>query len=488
MLRTASSRWIGALLTLMACGVSSEPAAPPVNEDGWWERGVPVPAAAPVIPEAAPEPSLSRARPDPGAAARPDPGAAEPLPGLMAGDGAGFIGGGGRGGALGASGLGARGTGMGGGGGEGLGLKSLGEGRSGYGAPARMRTPAPAVQASPLRAGRTDDHQDWGAFTSWLQRWPEPSNLTAGYQVMNLDQRVWVTVDDTNGGPVPGAVVSLHRGDQLLYRAATHGDGRTVVFPGLVSGQADRISVTWRDHTSFAAWNGADTRLTLPEEAGLSGAVPVDVAFILDTTGSMGDEIERIRATLRQVVERLGQGERPISLRLGAVLYRDHGDAYLTRGYPLTADVERFRGALEDVAADGGGDAPEALNAGLADAVHQLPWRAEAAKVAFLIADAGPHMDRTGEVPYGTTALDALGRGVRVHTVAASGLPESGTLVFRQIAAVTRGQFVFIEYGGSTAATAASHGVANPGQVAANNLDQILYDRIKAEVDGWGVR
>jgi hypothetical protein len=485
MLRTASSRWIGALLTLMACGQSTEPAGPPVNEDGWWERGVTVPAAAPVIPEATP--TLS-----PKPAPHRDPARMHeeaPSPDSVDEGGVGHIISGGRGASLGGAGLGARSSVVAGGGvGEDLGIKGLGDGRSGYGAPARMRPPTPAAQASPLRAGRTDDHQDWGAFTSWLQRWPEPGNLTAGYQVMNLDQRVWVTVDDKNGGPVPGAVVSLHRGEQLLYSAATHGDGRTVVFPGLVSGQADRVSVTWRDRTSFTAWSGADTRLTLPQEAGLSGAVPIDVAFILDTTGSMGDEIERIRATLRQVVERLGQGERPISLRLGAVLYRDHGDAYLTRGYPLTADVERFRTALDDVAADGGGDTPEALNAGLADAVHQLPWRAEAAKVAFLIADAGPHMDRTGEVPYGTTSLDALGRGVRVHTVAASGLPESGTLVFRQIAAVTRGQFVFIEYGGSVAATAASHGVANPGQVASNNLDQILYDRIKAEVDGWGVR
>ncbi|HMV70278.1 MAG TPA: VWA domain-containing protein, partial [Myxococcota bacterium] len=250
----------------------------------------------------------------------------------------------------------------------------------------------------------------------------------------------------------------------------------------------DDVVIDWHGATTHAAWAGASVDARLPVQAAIARTVPIDVAFVLDTTGSMSDEIDRIRATLGQVVAKLGGGDRPIDLRIGAVLYRDHGDEYLTRVEPLTADVGAFRRKLDDVSAGGGGDEPEALNVGLSQAVHQLQWRQDAARVAFLIADAGPHMEIDGEVPYLTSSRDAAGAGLRVHTVAASGLPQSGTLVFRQVAAVTRGQFVFIEYGGSVAATAASHGVANPEQVSANNLDQILYDRVKAEVDGWGVR
>ena len=45
----------------------------------------------------------------------------------------------------------------------------------------------------------------------------------------------------------------------------------------------------------------------------------------------------------------------------------------------------------------GGGDGPESLNQGLAEAVGRADWREGAAKVMFLIADAQPHMDYDGD-------------------------------------------------------------------------------------------
>ena len=76
----------------------------------------------------------------------------------------------------------------------------------------------------------------------------------------------------------------------------------------------------------------------------------------------------------------------------------------------------------------------------------------------------------------------AVGRGIRIHSVAASGLDPFGTLVFRQAAQLARGKFVFIEYG-SAQATAESHGVA--GAVTSNNLDDILFREIRAEIEGY---
>ena len=80
-------------------------------------------------------------------------------------------------------------------------------------------------------------------------------------------------------------------------------------------------------------------------------------------------------------------------------------------------------------------------------------------------------------------AAAAAHRGIRVHTVAASGLDDRGSYAFRQIAQLTRGQFIYIEYG-SAAASAADHGVRGP--TSSNNLDDILYGRIRAEIDGYG--
>ena len=164
------------------------------------------------------------------------------------------------------------------------------------------------------------------------------------------------------------------------------------------------------------------------------------------------------------------------------MLYRDRGDEYITRSLPFTSDVRAFSERLQGVSAGGGGDEPESVNQALAEAVR-ANWRPGAAKVMFLVGDAPPHMDYQGDVPYGRSLKAAVAKGIRIHSVAASGLSPLGTLVWRQIAQFTRGKFIFIEYG-SAAATAESHGVT--GSYSSNNLDEIIYAQIRDELANWG--
>ena len=195
-----------------------------------------------------------------------------------------------------------------------------------------------------------------------------------------------------------------------------------------------------------------------------------------------GDEIQQIKSTLLRVTERLRALATDFDLRYGAVLYRDLGDEYLTKTHPFSHDIVAFDRALQQVTAGGGGDMPESLNQALAQAVA-MPWREGAAKVAFLIGDAPPHMDYQGDVPYVDSAVRAIGKGLRIHSVAASGLDAVGTLVFRQTAQLTRGKFIFIEYG-SKEESARRHGVTGP--VMSNNLDDIVYEQIRDELEHWG--
>lgn len=376
-----------------------------------------------------------------------------------------------------------RGSGVGGGGyGEGAGL-----GAKLKGAEPRLVHPPRPLQ--PLRAGTTDDNADFASFLTFLGTWTDRPGFAARWQPMNVRDRGLVRVSDASGRPLPGATVTLLADGRPVHTARTYGDGGAPVYPWIAPGAGTvfEVEVSAAGGTARTPWSpGTDADVALRVASAPEDAVPVDVAIVLDTTGSMSDEIERIKETLLTTVGRLEGLDRPVALRFGAVLYRDHGDDYVTRAIPFTEAAQGFDQALRRVEAGGGGDTPEALNEGLAAAVGSgLRWRAGAAKVAFLIADAPPHMDYAQDVPYGTTALKAVGEGVRVHTVAASGLDEAGSLVFRQIAQLTRGRFVFIEYGGDVARSAASHGVASAEQVASNNLDQILFDRIKAEVDGW---
>lgn len=380
-----------------------------------------------------------------------------------------------------AGGLGTVGAGRGGGGtayGKGVGwIGGSGRGR------AVGPTPRPAPGAPALKAACTDDNADFATYLDFLAAWTDVPDRSRHLQWLEVHERVAVEVVDAAGRPVPGVTVGL--GDDTRHPVATTlGDGRTYVYPGLHDGDATVLTARLGGAAVSGPVRDGAVRLQLPSEHPVADAVPLDVAFLLDTTGSMDDEIERIKATLLDVVDDLEALERPVDLRLGAVAYRDRGDDYVTRVAPFTGDAQAFHGVLRRVQAGGGGDTPEDLNAALTTALDDLDWRDGAARVAFVIADAPPHMDYADQVPYGDAAARALAEGIRIHTVAASGLDDVGSLVFRQIAQLTRGEFVFITYG-STAASAADHGV-DGRQLASNDLDAILFERIRREVDGWG--
>jgi hypothetical protein len=379
-------------------------------------------------------------------------------------------------------------------------VSGIGEALGGHHKRGSMSMPHPVPLPSspnPLRAGTTDDNEDFDAYLSFLDGWTERPGVSGRYDAMEVSGRRAVIVRDATGAPLPGARVSVldPATERVIWSGTTFGDGRMPFYPKLnpaglpvvdgavvpeggwivqASSNSQTISQRWTHEHS-------DLELQLDVEPVL-GPVQLDVAFVIDTTGSMADEIARIKQTLLKLTERLGD-EQEVELRYGAVLYRDLGDAYVTSRHPFTADLEAFDAALQDIQARGGGDMPESLNQGLAEAVGGLEWRDGVAKVAFVIADAPPHTDYQEDVSYSRSAASALHNGIRIHTVAASGLDDLGSLVFRQISQLTRGKFIFIEYG-SVAASASDHGVV--GSVSSNNLDDILYRQIRSEIQGWG--
>ena len=350
-----------------------------------------------------------------------------------------------------------------------------------------------AAAVKTLKAGTTDDNADYDKFLEFLAEWEAKPGMETRYQPLDVSNRRHVLVVDSDGDPVPGAVVTIVDADRdvVLTAARTYGDGRAPYYPNLSLAGGDSaptnllVEVRVGEFGSWVRWDDGSEELVLEVDdvAPVVDPVPLDVCFLIDTTGSMSDEIASIKASLLQVTAKLREQERPLDLRYGAVLYRDLGDEYITARYAFDPDVDAFDAALKSVKSGGGGDTPESLNQGLAEAVSADDWRPEAAKVVFLVADAPPHLDYEGDVWYGESLRAAVAKGVKVHSVAASGLDQVGTLIFRQIAQYTRGKFIFIEYG-EKGASAAKHGVK--GTVKSNNLEDILFEQIREEIDSYG--
>ena len=117
-----------------------------------------------------------------------------------------------------------------------------------------------------------------------------------------------------------------------------------------------------------------------------------------------------------------------------ALAGRDREDDFAVRSYDWDGDMEALRGEVRGLEAKGGGDRLESVNEGLHAAASQLVWWGDdAVKVVFLVGDAGPHLDDEQDRDYAVEMRKALARGIKVHTVATSGLREFGEYVLSDL-------------------------------------------------------
>jgi hypothetical protein len=168
----------------------------------------------------------------------------------------------------------------------------------------------------------------------------------------------------------------------------------------------------------------------------------LDVTLLLDTTGSMGDELAYLQTEFDAIATTIHDKFPQASARFGLVLYKDQGDAYVTRKFELTSDVATFRANLQQQTHGGGGDYPEAVEEGLSQAVS-LKWRTgSTARLVFWVADAPHHPGREDAV---RQAIDgALAKGIHVYPVAASGTDDRTEYTMRSAAQITGGRYLFL--------------------------------------------
>jgi Mg-chelatase subunit ChlD len=177
----------------------------------------------------------------------------------------------------------------------------------------------------------------------------------------------------------------------------------------------------------------------------------MDLAFCIDTTGSMQAEIDMVKTKTKELVAKLSSGKPAPIVRVGLVAYRDQGDAYVTKVFPFTDDIDKVVKDISDLRAEGGGDGPEAVDRGLHVALKDLHWDSSkhTAKLLFLIGDAGPHGAPT-DLDWRQDCREAISSGVQINTIGCSGLEsypaKQGVDVFKQIAQLTDGKYDTLAY------------------------------------------
>lgn len=131
----------------------------------------------------------------------------------------------------------------------------------------------------------------------------------------------------------------------------------------------------------------------------------IDVVFAIDATGSMKDDVQKLREEwIPRLVESL---KKYGSVRLGLLLYRDYNDTYRLMGLPVkrfefTDKIDVFTKNLNNFVIYGneGGDIPEAVYEALYAGIEFYRWRKDAYRKIILIGDAEPHPSPRGTGKY----------------------------------------------------------------------------------------
>lgn len=319
---------------------------------------------------------------------------------------------------------------------------------------ARLTIDGP-VDSGPPRAGSTDDNETFAEYLAYLDR---IAGLDIAVRAIDVRQQHRVVVTGSNGAPVAGVAVEVLQEGAVIGTVRTGADGVALLHPAAMSERETTEALTYSVEGIQGSLDAPAIAVELERPGGPDAVVALDVLFLIDATGSMGDEIERLKSTVDEVALRASALDTPVDLRLGLTVYRDEGDAYVTRTFDFTADVGSFQAALADVTADGGGDYPEALDEALADALAKPAWRSPdtTIQLVFLLADAPPQIGRQVEQPYDASLRIAAERGIRIYPIASSGSDDQAEYVFRQLAQFTGSRFVFLSYGVGGAAVGES--------------------------------
>jgi hypothetical protein len=328
-----------------------------------------------------------------------------------------------------------------------------------------------AILAGQVTGGEWSDHDNWdfwlnllsdnGQFGRWVRHWQ-----------LNPVNRTIVKVTDESGNPIRGAEVSAS-----AFKAVTDHNGIAYLFTGLADRNNQQQSSPAIGTITITAGGITETIMNPADynEVTLAGASSpaktLDLMFVVDTTGSMGDELEFLKVELEDVISRVSRDNGNMNIRLSVNFYRDHGDEYLVRPFPFTTDIQSQIINLRAQSADGGGDIPEAVDEALQNAIHEHDWDDDSIKLMFIVLDAPPHHNSTTIPAMPRLMTEAAEKGIRAVPVVSSGGCKETEFLMRSLAIVTGGSYTF-----TTAHSGIGYGHVEPtiGDYEVEKLNDIL--------------
>lgn len=308
------------------------------------------------------------------------------------------------------------------------------------------------IQGKPgtLTAGEVSDFSKWDL---WSDVSGEDLAQWRTFWQMYPSSRYTLQLLTPTGSPAVDYPVRLTgRGGEVIWQTRTDNTGKAELWSGLFTGEnnpkpAWSLEVETADGPvvidDLSVFQQGINFLRIPEPC--REMKKMDIAFVVDATGSMQDEIDYLKAELSDVIGRVKDTLPDLEINLGSVFYRDVRDAYLTLKSDFSPDLGKTLGFIDAQNAAGGGDTPEAVEEALRVAVEELTWQEEAvARLLFLVLDAPPHHTDEILASLEKTVRLAAQKGIRIIPLACSGTDKSTEYLMRSLALATNGTYTFL--------------------------------------------
>ncbi len=302
----------------------------------------------------------------------------------------------------------------------------------------------PVKRTSLLTAGEVNDFKKWKMWEDYNETdFKAHSNKWDLYAT----QRYSVQLKNKEAKAIVGETVYLINAETktVIWTAISDNTGKAELWNGFSDNSKQRnLAIKIKgEKEEFGAipFSQGINHINLKRNCEVSNRV--EIAFVVDATGSMQDEIEYLKEELGDILTKFSMKDPSIDLNTGAVFYRDESDAYVTKVQPFSNNISNTIKFIKEQFADGGGDYPEALNNAMEDAVDKLKWSESArTKIIFLLMDAPPHDEAKKEMT--RLIVSAATKGIRIVPVACSGTDKATEFIMRSMALATNGTYLFL--------------------------------------------
>ena len=299
------------------------------------------------------------------------------------------------------------------------------------------------IQAGTLTASEWNDLANWDLWSDQVEE--EFADFTNIWSFKPINRQT-ILLTDENGLPLVHAFIELI-GEDGTRLSAGRTDNKGIAELFLKTANSNRFDCRITYHGMPFEFSNIKAKENLEIQVNttcLTNDV-VDIMFVVDATGSMGDEINYLKKEVEDVIDRVGKLDDQKTIRSGAIFYRDHQDQYLSRRKALSTDLTALNTFVQDQRAGGGGDFPEALDVALEELTTSINWSKNAmAKIAFIILDAPPHQDSASIERVNRSVLKAAELGIRLIPITGSGIDKSTEYLMKALAIQTNGTYLYL--------------------------------------------